>query len=413
MSKILYTIALAAIAVACTGKSPKDNTADPHAGHNHAQSVSVCGVAGSNHQHEEPATAKAKTSSKAEPEPEETHSDEIFFSLEQAAMTDFKVEQVVSEPFSEITKCSGQILAAQGDQRTITANVGGIVTLSDTRMSEGSAVGKGQRMFYISSKNIASGDLMARSEAAYIKAKADLARAEKLLADKIVSQKEYDQLKLTYEQARTEYEPLENARTTGGTAVSSPIAGYVTSLNVAHGQYVEIGAPLAVVSQNRRLQLRADVSQRYYNRLASVVSASFITPSSDEAFDLRTMGGRLISTGVAAQSGGGMIPVTFEFDNRSGVVPGSFVEVFLIGAPVPDAITLPLTAITEQQGLYYVYVQMDEEGYKQREVTLGANDGSRVRILTGLTPGENVVTRGAINIKLAASSGTIPSSHQH
>ena len=49
-------------------------------------------------------------------------------------------------------------------------------------------------------------------------------------------------------------------------------------------------------------------------------------------------------------------------------------------------LALPVTALTEEQGLYFVYLQLDEEGYKKQEVTLGASNGKKVQILTGLKP---------------------------
>ena len=52
--------------------------------------------------------------------------------------------------------------------------------------------------------------------------------------------------------------------------------------------------------------------------------------------------------------------------------------------------TLPLTAITEEQGVHYIYIQVDKEGYRKQEVTLGENDGDRVEILSGLKKGETV-----------------------
>ena len=175
---------------------------------------------------------------------------------------------------------------------------------------------------------------------------------------------------------------------------------------------MEIGQPLATVSQNRRLKLRAEVSQRYYNRLRTVQSANFTVPYDHKTYELSSLGGRLLSVGRMSTTGSTLIPVTFEFNNNGQILPGSYVEVFLLGTPVEEALAVPLSAITEQQGLYYVYVQLDEECYQRREVTLGADDGERVRILSGLHPGDRVVTRGAINIKMAAASNAIPA-HNH
>ncbi|MGL5547637.1 MAG: efflux RND transporter periplasmic adaptor subunit, partial [Tannerellaceae bacterium] len=66
-----------------------------------------------------------------------------------------------------------------------------------------------------------------------------------------------------------------------------------------------------------------------------------------------------------------------------------------------------------EQGVYYVFVQLDEEGYSKQEVTLGGDNGSEVQILSGLKPGEVVVTKGAMQVKLASMSSAIPHGHSH
>lgn len=46
--------------------------------------------------------------------------------------------------------------------------------------------------------------------------------------------------------------------------------------------------------------------------------------------------------------------------------------------------------------MFFVYLQLDEEGYKKQEVTLGADNGKSVQILTGIKAGDRVVTEGLI-----------------
>ena len=56
----------------------------------------------------------------------------------------------------------------------------------------------------------------------------------------------------------------------------------------------------------------------------------------------------------------------------------------------------------------------DEEGYKKQEVTLGADNGKSVQILSGVKAGDRVVTQGAYQVKLASASNAIPAhSHEH
>ena len=60
------------------------------------------------------------------------------------------------------------------------------------------------------------------------------------------------------------------------------------------------------------------------------------------------------------------------------MIPGSYVRCICSQMEMPDVLALPVTALTEEQGLYFVYLQLDEEGYKKQEVTLGASDGKEV-----------------------------------
>ena len=72
------------------------------------------------------------------------------------------------------------------------------------------------------------------------------------------------------------------------------------------------------------------------------------------------------------------------------------------------------TALIEEQGLFFVYVQLEGESFTKREVKLGGNDGINVQIISGISEGERVVTLGAYNIKLSVASGSLPAhGHEH
>ncbi len=340
-------------------------------------------------------------------------SNEIIFPAAQAARTDFKVETVQPETFHRVIACTARIMAAQGDEATVVAPVSGVVSFGSGRLATGAQVGRSQNLFYISSRELASGDPTEKIAAAYRKAETEYNRLKALVGDRIVSRSEFEAAESEYLKAKSEYDAVAGRRTAKGSGVTSPISGYVTSLSVGEGDYVEMGQPLATVSQNRRLQLRADLPQRYYRDLRQIRSANIVDPSTGESYSLNEMGGQLLSVGRIADSGSTLVPVIFEFDNRSDLPQGAVVETYLIGAPIANAIVVPLTAVTEAQGINYVYVQLDEEGYERREVHLGAADGKRVQLLDGVKAGERVVTRGAVNVKMAAASGAIPHSHSH
>ena len=175
-----------------------------------------------------------------------------------------------------------------------------------------------------------------------------------------------------------------------------------------------VGQPLATVTQNNRLFLRADVSERYYKYLNNITSANFRTPYDNHVYELDALNGRLLSYGKAAGSGSYYVPVTFSFDNKGDMIPGSFVEIYLLSKTMEDVIVLPEEALTEEQGLYFIYIQKCEESYKKQEVKLGASNGVEVQILEGLHAGDRVVVKGAYHVKLASASNALPAhSHEH
>ena len=109
---------------------------------------------------------------------------------------------------------------------------------------------------------IAEGDYTARTRAAFAQAKAAYERAEELVKDKIISQSEYEQAKLNYQNAKTAQEAVANKTTAKGTGVGAPIGGVIKNISGTEGQFVEVGPRVATVTQRRGLKRYAEVSQR-------------------------------------------------------------------------------------------------------------------------------------------------------
>ncbi|KAA6315303.1 hypothetical protein EZS27_034214, partial [termite gut metagenome] len=153
--------------------------------------------------------------------------------------------------------------------------------------------------------------------------------------------------------------------------------------------------------------------ERYYKYLGGINDAHF-KPAYDSGtvYKISELNGRLLSFGKVSNSASFYIPVMFEFNNPGDIIPGSFVNVYLLSAVQSDAISIPFSALTEDQGLFFVYLQLEDEIYKKQEVMLGEEDGERVVIVSGLKPGDRVVVKGAYQIRLAVSSIT-PEGHLH
>lgn len=340
-------------------------------------------------------------------------SGEIILAPEKAKAAGVKVETVTAGAFRDVIPASGQILAVQGDEAAVVASTAGVVSFVRP-LAEGMRIAGGNAVFTISGSHIQDGDAVNRARIAYETAKDEYERASKLLDSQIISKKDFNILKENYENARIAYEALSPSRDGKGVSVLAPITGYVKSCLVKEGDYVTVGQPLATITQTRRLRLRADVSERYYPALRRVSSANFSTSYDNHVYQLDSLNGRLLSYGKSTGDTSYYIPVTFEFDNRGEMLPGAFVEVYLLSGVRQGVISIPVSALTEEQGVTFVYLQLDAECYQKREVKTGLSDGSRVEILSGLKEGEKLVTEGAIHVKLASASNAIPAhTHNH
>jgi hypothetical protein len=133
----------------------------------------------------------------------------------------------------------------------------------------------------------------------------------------------------------------------------------------------------------------------------------------DQTYSSDQLNGKVLSFGKAANSDNYLIPVTLQIDNIGGFTAGGFVEVYLKTVTSTQALTVPTAALLEDQGSFFLYVQVTPELFEKREVRTGASDGLRTEILHGLTNNERIVTNGAILIRLAQATGTLDAHSGH
>ncbi len=348
---------------------------------------------------------------------EQTIGEEIVYLKEQAWKIDFANREVKRQPFTEIIKTTGQVLPAPGDETTIIAKSKGILTFGNNKKLIGSAVNAGETLFIISGAGLTEGNVDAKYKEAknnYEKSKIDYGRAKKLVKDHIISQKSFQEIRLRYKNAQTAFNTIETNYTASGHTITSPIQGYIKNVMISEGEHVEIGQPIAIVSQNRKLILKAELPQKYFSKLNSISSANFITAHDSKIYSTDSLNGKLVSYGKSADNNAYYIPVNFEIVNNGEIIPGSFVEVLLKTNVISDTLVIPYSALIEEQENFFAYIQTSGEGFQKRELKIGVNDGMNVQVLAGIKEGERVVTKGAYQIKLATMSGKMPAhGHEH
>ena len=338
------------------------------------------------------------------------------FTKEQSWKIDFATEFPKTEAFGQVIKTTAQVQSAQGDEILVSAKTNGIVMLSIDNVLEGKSISSGQVLFSISGSGLADNNSAVqfmKAQNDYEKAKSDYERSKELAKDKIVSEKDLLDAKYEYENAKAVYDNLNKNFSSSGQNVTSPMKGFVKQLFVQNGQYVEAGQLIVSISQNKTLLLRSEVQQKYASILGAINSANIRTLHDNKTYTLEQLNGEILSFGRTTNSDNYLIPLILQIDNKGDFISGGFVELFLKTLTNNRALTIPNSALLEEQGIYFVFVQITPELFEKREIKPGATDGLRTEILKGITHSERIVTKGAIHIKLAQATGTLDAHSGH
>ena len=207
---------------------------------------------------------------------------------------------------------------------------------------------------------------------------------------------------------RTEahYNSMKRSFSDGRMAIKVPFAGYVASVAVANGEYVAAGTVLATVQREGEVNIAAEVPVRHAASLRNITSVN-IELADGLVLPLDEVQGRVVAVGRAANSCN-MIPVTVVAKGAQ-LVPGSIVTLHIASSlPAGKVVTVvPRTALVEEMGNFFVFVQQCSDSFEKREVKIGNSDGMYTQVLKGLHKGEKVVSRGAVSLKLSQAAGAL------
>lgn len=343
------------------------------------------------------------------------HSNLIFFPKEQSETVDFATAKAEVKPFGEVLRTMALVEPSNGDERVIVAKASGIVHLAGDKAVDGKSVSAGETLFTIDATAMADNNLSVRlkeAESEYNRAKKEYERKEGLLKDKLVTEGDFQRAKAEYEQAASNYETLRKGFAGGKSSGVSPISGFVKRVYIRNGEFVEVGAPMAEVAQNRNLYLRAEISPRKVAGLKNIAGATLKNPTDGEVYNLKDLGGSLVSVGKTADAQTPLVPVVFQVTNTVDFIPGTFVEMYITSGDTPS-LTVPVSAIVEEMGSYFVFVEAMPEHYEKRQVSLGKTDGKNTQLLSGVKEGETIVAKGAVLVKLAQASGKLDAHAGH
>lgn len=331
----------------------------------------------------------------------------IQFHDEIAERFGVSVDTIRPGAFHAIVKAAGRVEQSGAEDAVASALTAGIVHFAKG-IEPGAQVATGTPIAVVTARAMSGGDSNAAARAELESAQAEMDRVSDLYSQRLATQAELLAARAALARATAAYSP---AAATG--RIVSPIAGVVTSLLVKEGAFVNPGEPIAAVGKAAGGMLRVDLPARYFASSSSFSDLKAEFPGMP-VFTVSERGGKRVGNNAAAgtSSSGGYIPLYF-----SGAAPGAPVgtpfTAYLIGDRRDNVITVPSEAISEQQGRNFVYELIQPEHYRKVPVTLGASDGERTEIISGVTPGMVVVASGMTAVRLAEANGTVPEGHSH
>lgn len=363
----------------------------------------------------------------------EESADAITFLKEQQWRIEFATVPAKRGKVSPAVRAYGRLLLPASGKAIAPAPADGIVRFANahTPLEVGVEVKAREPLFAITPDgNWGAGLTSLREE--YLLAKLELERAEKLFEQEAVAKKRVEeaQIKLrTLAQAierlggdRDDSEHDDHGHAHGEHGHShenhdevesfeavarAPFNGVVAEIKVYQGQRVNAGDPLAMIEDKSRLILQATVPVTRLEDFPPITDALFKLGNSDRTYRISELGGSVISLAPLPADEPGFAVLRFQFKNpQPMLIPGTKVAVHLLGDPGASSVMIPAVAVNEDQGQPLVYVHTEGETVEKRYPRLGATDGQNVRVLSGVEPGERVVTKGATAIRLASLSTT-------
>jgi membrane fusion protein (multidrug efflux system) len=288
---------------------------------------------------------------------------------------------------------------------------------------EGEVVQKGKVLYEIDKRKYVAAYQQAEAnvlsaQANLVKAQKDIDRYNMLLKNDAIARQTVDQAAAAYETGKANVAVAKAALASAHTdlsyaTITAPFTGRIGISQVRLGTQVTAGTTLLnTISAEHPMGVDVVVNeqdiQRFYKLQQASSDTTFKLQMSDGITTYNKPGKVLaIDRGVNNQTG--TIKVRIQFPNEDGVLKdGMSCVLKVLNNQSGDRVQIPYKAITEQMGEFFVFVSKDTTFVdttknnekvealiaKQHKVVLGPRVGFDVVIMSGVEPGDKVVTEG-------------------
>lgn len=198
-----------------------------------------------------------------------------------------------------------------------------------------------------------------------------------------------------YQGAQTQFNVAQENLTAAGNALSycnvtSPIDGYITSVNVAVGDLASQSMPAVTIANVSALEINTTLSEYLVGKVKQGDKVEvYIKTLSEDPFS-----GTVKAISPAPATGTLTYPITINVENPNGIIKaGMFAQVQIISDRKENILCIPSDSVFMKSGETKVAV-LKGNIPSLVTVTTGLDNGTMVEITSGLNPGDVVVISG-------------------
>ena len=294
----------------------------------------------------------------------------------------------------------GTMEAVQGV--TVSADLPG--TVAHIAFESGQAVNTGDVLVELDTRQERA--QLANVEAQRDLAKVNFARMQELVKQGVIARQEYDSA--TAQQKATEAQVGEIRATIARKTIRAPFSGILGIRQVNLGQYLAAGQAIVPLQSLNPIYVNFGVPQETAGKVR--IGGSLRVTSTDVSG--ARFSGRVNAIDSVVNEATRNIQVQAKLANPGGRLrPGMFVQVEMVSGAERSVIALPATAINYAPYGDSVYIVSDMKdqtgktyrGVRQQFVKLEGSRGDQVAIISGLKPGDEVVSSGVFKLRNGAA----------
>lgn len=290
--------------------------------------------------------------------------------------------------------------------------------LQEIHFQDGSFINEGDILFTIEQGRFQAN--VNAAEANLEKAKSDFIeienaylRQQKLYQDKIVSKASFEKAENKYNQAKAAIKQaqanLDLAKIDlGYTQIKSPISGYIGKALISKGNYVHPQVQsLARIVQINPIRIGFSVSDK--DRM--VFLQEMKKEQQDIAFEIVYPNGTMEEVSIdnifannEINPTTATVPVYIDYKNPDKLlIPGNYVDILVRIGSRQDTLTVPLTALAQDNNGTYALTVNDNNMVEQKYLKLGKIIDTHQIVLDGLNDTDRVIVQGLQKVQSGAS----------